>query len=43
MVVNPRKFHYLITNKDTSNGSIILGKKTLHVEAQQKLLGKIRI
>ena len=43
MVLNPGKFHYLITNKDTSNASIKLGKKTLHVEAQQKLLGKIRI
>ena len=41
MVLNPGKFHYLITNKDTSNESIKLGKKTLHAEAEQKLLGKI--
>ena len=42
MVLNPGKFHYLITNKDTSNESIKLGKKTLHPEAEQKLLGKIK-
>ena len=41
MVLNPGKFHYLITNKDTSNESITLGKKTLHDEAEQKLFGKI--
>ena len=41
MVLNPGKFHYLITNKDTSNESIKLGKKTLHDEAELKLLGKI--
>ena len=41
MVQNPGKFHYLITTKDTSNESIKLAKKTLHAEAEQKLLGKI--
>ena len=41
MVLNPGKFHYLITNKATSNESIKLSKKTLHAEAEQKLLGKI--
>ena len=41
MALNPGKSHYLITNKDTSNESIKLGKKTLHAEAEQKLLGKI--
>ena len=40
MVQNPVKFHNLTTNKDTSNESIKLGKKTLHAEAEQKLLGK---
>ena len=37
MVLNPRKCHYL--NKDITNKSIELGKKTLHAEAEQKLLG----
>ena len=41
MVLNPGECHYLIRNKDTSNESITLGKKTLHAEAEQKLLGKI--
>ena len=41
MVLNPGKFYYLITNKETSNESITLGKKTLHDEAEQKLFGKI--
>ena len=40
-VVNPGKGQYLIRNKDTANESIKLGKKTLHAEAEQKLLGKI--
>ena len=40
-VLNPGKGQYLIRNKDTANESIKLGKKTLHVEAEQKLLGKI--
>ena len=30
-----------LRNKDTANGSIKLGKKTFHVEVEQKLLGKI--
>ena len=41
MVQNPWKFHYLIATKDTANESIKLAKKTLHVGAEQKLLGKI--
>ena len=41
MVQNPGKFHYLIATKDSSNESIKLAKKTLHAEAEQKLLGKI--
>ena len=41
MVQNPGKFHYLITTKATSNESIKLARKTLHVEAEQKLLDKI--
>ena len=40
-VLNPGKGQYLIRNKDTANESIKLGKKTLHAEAEQKLLGKI--
>ena len=39
-VLNPGKGQYLIRNKDTANESIKLGKKTLHAEAEQKLLGK---
>ena len=39
MVLNPGKCHYLIINKDITNESIELGKKTLHAEAEQKLLG----
>ena len=41
MVLNPQKCHYLIINKDIANESIELGKKTLHAEAEQKLLGII--
>ena len=41
MVLNPGKCHYLIMNKDITNESIELGKKTLHAEAEQKLLGII--
>ena len=41
MVLNPGKCHYLIINKDITNESIELGKKTLHAEAEQKLLGII--
>ena len=33
--------HYLVINKDISNESIELGKKTLHTEAKQRLLGII--
>ena len=40
MVLNPGKCHYLI-NKDITNESIELGKKILHAEAEQKLLGII--
>ena len=40
-VLNPGKGQYLIRNKDTANESIKLGKKTLHAEAEQELLGKI--
>ena len=40
MVVNCRKCHYLIINKDIAK-SIELGQKTLHAEAEQKLLGII--
>ena len=41
MVLNPEKCHYLIRNKNTASKSIKLGKKALHAEAEQKLLGKI--
>ena len=41
MVLNLGKSHYMITNRDISNGSIEFGKKTLHVEAEQKLFGII--
>ena len=41
MILTPGKFHYLIRNKDTENESIKLGKKTLHAEGEQKLLGNI--
>ena len=40
-VLNLGKGQYLIRNKDTANESIKLGKKTLHAEAEQKLLDKI--
>ena len=40
MVLDPRKYHYLITNEDIVNESIELGKKKiLRAEAEQKLLG----
>ena len=41
VVLNPGKCHYLIINKDIANESIELDKKTLHAEAEQKLLGII--
>ena len=41
MVLNLGKCHYVIINKDIANESIELGKKTLHAEAEQKLLGNI--
>ena len=41
MVLNPRKCYYLISNKDIANESVKSGKKTLHAEAEQKLLGII--
>ena len=40
-ILNPRNCHYLIINKDIANESIELGKKTLHAETEQKLLGII--
>ena len=41
MVLDPVKCHYLLFRiyKDIANESIDLGKKTLHAEAEQKLLG----
>ena len=40
MVLDLRKYHYLITNEDIVNESIELGKKKiLRAEAEQKLLG----
>ena len=41
MVLNPGKCHYLIVNKDITNESVELGKKTLHAAAEQKLLSII--
>ena len=43
MVLDPVKCHYLLFRiyKDIANESIDLGKKTLHAEAEQKLLGII--
>ena len=41
MPLNLGKYHYLIINKDIVNESIESGKKTLHAEAEQKLLGII--
>ena len=38
---NLGKCHYLIINKDITNESIDFGKKTLHAENEQKLLGLI--
>ena len=38
MALSPRKWHYLIINKDMANECMELGRKTLHAEAQQKLL-----
>ena len=40
MVLNPGKCYYLI-KKDIANESIKIAKKTLHAEAEQKLLGII--
>ena len=39
MVLNSGKCHYLIINKDITNESIELGKKTLHAEVEQKPFG----
>ena len=41
MVLNPGKCHYLVINKDIINESIKLGKKILHAEVAQTLLGMI--
>ena len=41
MILNPEKCHQLIINKSIANESIELGNKSLHAEAEQKLLGKI--
>ena len=38
MVLNTGKCHYLMINTDIANESMELGKKTLHAEAEQKLL-----
>ena len=40
MALNPEKGHCLRINKGIVNKSIELGKKTLHNEAEQKLLGR---
>ena len=40
MVLNPRKCCCII-NEDIANESIELGKKMLHAEAEQELLGII--
>ena len=39
MVLNPRKSHYFVTNKDIANDSIQLGEKILHAEDEEKLVG----
>ena len=41
MVLTPAKKHYLLINKDIANESIELSKKTVHAEAEQKLVGII--
>ena len=41
MALYSEKYYYLIIKKDIANDSIDLGKKTLHAEAEQKLLGII--
>ena len=41
MILNLRKCHYLIINKDIANESIELGMKTFHAEADQNFLGMI--
>ena len=41
MVLNLGKCHHLIINQDIANQSIDLGKKILHPEVAQKLLGVI--
>ena len=38
IVLNPDKWHQLITNKDIANQSTELGKNTFHAETGQKLL-----
>ena len=39
MVLNPRKSHYFVTNKNIANDSIELGQKILQCEAEEKLVG----
>ena len=41
MVLNSSKCHYLIMNEGIAVESIELGKKTLHAQVEQKLLGII--
>ena len=41
IILNAGKCKYLIINIDVANKSIELSKKTLHAEAEQKLLGII--
>ena len=41
MILNPGKCHYLTINKDITNESIELPKKTSQAEAEQKLHGII--
>ena len=41
MFLNLGKCHHLVLSKDIINESIELGKKTLHAEAEQKLLAII--
>ena len=39
MILNPRKNHYLIINKDITNKSIEFHKNILYVKAQKNLFG----
>ena len=41
MILNLRKCHYLMINKNIANESIELGMKTFHAEADQNFLGMI--